>query len=290
VIRAFLIIIFWAFLWVGCYVNSKEPKIKEEPLTIVLMSEQKQQEMHHFGASDCWSIQFVGKNWPEAKRNQIADLLFSTELKTDGSPVGIGLSCWRFNIGAGSAEQGTLSGIEDEWRRAPGFLENDGSFNWDNQGGQRWFLRAAKQRGVKDFIGFVNSPPVQMTNNGKAFSSGGSSANIDENKYVDYANFITEVISNIKMLDDIDFSYISPFNESQWDWSDGGQEGSPWLNSEMSDFVEVLSATFEGRGIQTHIDISESGQLNYLYENGDRTGRGDQVNAFFNSNSPNFIG
>ncbi len=42
----------------------------------------------------------------------------------------------------------------------------------------RWFLRAAKARGVNQFIGFVNSPPVYLTKNGKAYSSNSQSLNL----------------------------------------------------------------------------------------------------------------
>jgi hypothetical protein len=71
-----------------------------------------------------------------------------------GQPKGIGLSLWRFNIGAGTAEQGAASGIKDEWRRAESFLNNDGTYNWDKQAGQVWFLKAAKERGVNEFLAF----------------------------------------------------------------------------------------------------------------------------------------
>src|SRR4051794_4025905 len=68
------------------------------------------QTIENFGASDAWGCQFVGE-WPLEKKQQIADLLFSTS-------KGIGLSIWRMNLGAGSAEQGDSSGIKDKWRRA----------------------------------------------------------------------------------------------------------------------------------------------------------------------------
>ena len=42
------------------------------------------QTIHSFGASDCWRVQYIGKNWPIEKRNQIADLLFSSELDSWG--------------------------------------------------------------------------------------------------------------------------------------------------------------------------------------------------------------
>src|SRR5690554_5443769 len=83
------------------------------------------QVIHNFGASDAWSCQYAGL-WPDDQKNHIADLLFSMESDETGSPLGIGLSCWRFNIGAGSALQGDESGIDDRWRRAESFLQPDG--------------------------------------------------------------------------------------------------------------------------------------------------------------------
>mgnify|MGYP004422595831 CR=1 FL=1 len=62
------------------------------------------QTMDYFGASDAWSMQFIGL-WPQEKQNQIADWLFSMENDENGKPKGIGLSLWRFNVGAGSTEQ-----------------------------------------------------------------------------------------------------------------------------------------------------------------------------------------
>ena len=64
--------------------------------------------MHSFGASDCWSMAMVGKYYPESKKRQIAEWLFSLETDRQGNPKGIGLSLWLFNIGAGSYEQAEI--------------------------------------------------------------------------------------------------------------------------------------------------------------------------------------
>ena len=92
------------------------------------------QEVEGFGASDAWSMQFVG-NWPDQKRKRIADLLFSMDEDDLGNPIGIGLNTWRFNVGAGSIYQGGSCNINDKWRRTEGFLQNDGSYDWDQQSG-----------------------------------------------------------------------------------------------------------------------------------------------------------
>ena len=48
-------------------------------------------------------------------KTKVADWLFSTENHENGQPKGIGLSLWRFNVGAGSAEQGEASQIASPW-------------------------------------------------------------------------------------------------------------------------------------------------------------------------------
>jgi hypothetical protein len=114
------------------------------------------QTMHSFGASDCWSMAMIGKYYPESKKKQIAEWLFSQESDPKGNPKGIGLSMWRFNIGAGSTEQGKESKISNEWRRAESFLTDTG-YDWGKQQGQQYFLEAAKRYQVPYTLGFFNS-------------------------------------------------------------------------------------------------------------------------------------
>jgi O-glycosyl hydrolase len=246
------------------------------------------QTISNFAASDAWSCQFVG-NWPDEKRNKIADLLFSMDNGIDGSPKGVGLSLWRFNFGAGSAQQGGESGIKDEWRRAESFTNNDGSYNWQNQAGQVWFLKAAKQRGVKQFLGFFNSPPVQFTLNGKAFATGGK-VNIGPDKYDAFAMYIYDVVNGVQKVSKVKFDYISPINEPQWDWSDGGQEGNPYINTQVASVVRSINKEFVANKLDSKILIGEAGSINYLFTPGDKAGKGNQVSDFFRPGSPNYIG
>ena len=129
------------------------------------------QTMEHFGASDAWSMHILGL-WPQEKQNQIADWLFSTENDANGKPKGIGLSLWRFNVGAGSTEQGEASQIGSSWMRTECFLQADGTYDWNKQQGQRNFLKLAKERGVTKFLAFLKSPPVYYTQNGLATNTG----------------------------------------------------------------------------------------------------------------------
>lgn len=260
----------------------------EATVTVTINPAKTYQTIEHFGASDAWSCQFVG-NWPDVKRNGIADLLFSSDISSDGQPKGIGLSMWRFNIGAGTAEQGDASGIRDEWRRAESFLNSDGTYNWEKQAGQVWFLKAAKERGVNEFLAFPNSPPVYFTNNKKGFATNGA-PNLTADNFGKFASFITDVVSGVKQKTGITFNYISPVNEPQWDWSDGGQEGTPFYNNEIANIARVLSTSLINSKLPTKINIAEAGQIDYLYSEYNKQGRGNQIHSFFNKASTDYIG
>ncbi len=262
----------------------------EETVELHLNPEETFQKIDNFGASDAWSVQFVGKNWPIHKREQIADLLFSTQMDQEGNPKGIGLSLWRLNLGAGSAEQGKSSGIRDEWRRAESFLTENGAYDWTKQSGQVWFAKAAKERGVEQLLLFSNSPPVEFTNNGKAYTSNKKESNLPVTNTQAFAKYLADVTEGFDTMG-LEVDYISPVNEPQWDWADGGQEGTPFWNDQIKDLVVALNQELKSRKLQhTLIDIPETAQLNYLFENGNKAGRADVIQTFFDENSSEYVG
>jgi O-glycosyl hydrolase len=288
----FLLLIIFLFI-IGCQSDVKEADVPVvstgRDLKINLNA--NLQTMEGFGASDGWQCQFIGKNWPLAKRNQMADLLFSKELDINGNPKGIGLSLWRFNLGAGSAEQGENSFINDEWRRSECFLNADGTYNWNKQEGQRWFMKAAKARGVEKMLAFTGSPPVYFTQNGKAFSDSGSYLNLNADRYDDLADFWVTCIENIKAKDGVDIDYISPINEPQYDWNpaaDGwaGQEGTAARNYEIYTLVSNISQKLKEKGSKSQIVLGEAAAYDCLYkEMSGQSGRSNQIDYFFGVNS-----
>ena len=72
---------------------------------ISINPETQYQTIEFFGAADAWSGHFVGEYWSDIAKRDIADLLFSEEVDAAGNPVGIGLTMWRVNLGAGTLEQ-----------------------------------------------------------------------------------------------------------------------------------------------------------------------------------------
>lgn len=249
---------------------------------------QPKQVIDHFGASDAWTCQFAGL-WPDAQRNEMADLLFSMDTSATGQPKGIALSLWRFNLGAGSAEQGDASGIRDEWHRTESFLQKDGTYDWSKQAGQLWFLQAAKARKVPQFLAFINSPNVQFTANGKAGAEKGQ-CNILPAQYDASAKNIATSLAGVQKKLGITFSYFSPVNEPQWDWSDPKQEGCPYTNAQVFGVTKAVSKALLAQKLPAKILLTECAKMNYLYALDDKPEKGKQVQAFFGKAAPYYTG
>ena len=249
-----------------------------------IIPEQPQQTMDHFSASDAWSMHIIGK-WPQEKQDQVADWLFSADNDTNGKPKGIGLSLWRFNVGAGSTEQGEASQIGSPWMRTECFLQPDGSYDWDKQQGQRNFLRLAKERGVNKFLAFLNSPPVYFTQNGLATNTGrDGTLNLKAEHYEDFARFLANVIKGVEKKDGIKFDYLSPFNEpdGHWNWIGPKQEGTPATKKEIARAARLISKEFVKEGIDTEITICEASDYRCMFSTHmTNHERGYEIQSFF---------
>jgi O-glycosyl hydrolase len=255
-------------------------------ITITVDAKHTAQTMANIGASGCWFSEGIGKYWPLAKREKMAELLFSKQTLADGTPKGIGLSAWRFNIGGGTAEQGDKSGIVDFRKRVECFLNPDGTYDWSKQAGYQWFLQKAKDYGVENLIAFSNIPPVQFTQNGLGYKTDKDyKANLKADKYDAYADFLTEVVKHFDKQG-LHFNYLSPVNEPQWDWSNkpgqASQEGSPWSNAEIYKVINSVDASLSKKKLSTKILTTEAGQLNFLYSGNNHAS--NQIQEFYADN------
>lgn len=251
----------------------------------------KHQVIEGFGASDAWSVDFVGKYWTESQKEAIAKLLFSQNFDKNGKAEGAGLSRWRFNIGAGSAEQGDSSNINDESRRSECFLKEDSTYDWNKQAGQQWFLSKAKEYGVEKLIAFTNSPPVYFTKNGRANSDNTDqygNSNLKDEHYIDFANFLATVLHHFD-TSGTPFDIISPVNEPQYKWADG-QEGCPYKNMEIKKLTDSLNKALVAKGVDTKILIGEAGSYKYLYQHSGDQDKSNQIWKFFSPDRPEYIG
>jgi len=214
------------------------------------------QEIDGFGASDCWSFQKIGE-WPEDAKNEVADLLFSTE-------SGIGLSQWRFNIGGGINRET----INNTWRTVETFEIGEGEYDWSRQAEERWFLDAAKARGVDQFIAFVNSPPARMTRNGLTNCTNGSgTTNLKTGWENQFARYLKDILVQFRDVWDLEFDYISPVNEPQWEWNNGSdQEGNRASNDDIRRITTALYDSLQAANVNSTISLVESGDLRSWYQ------------------------
>ncbi len=261
---------------------------QDPPVRLSLQPDKKFQIIENFGGSGCWFSEGIGKSWPQARKDSIAALLFSRKQGPDGQPEGIGLSAWRFNIGGGTEEQGEQSGIKTSVKRVECFMDSLGNYDWAKQEGYQWFLRKAKSYGINQLIAFSNTPPVHFTKNGLGFKTEKDYiTNLRDDKYVAYADFLGKVAEHFDN-EGLPFTYISPVNEPQWDWSNKfgemNQEGSPWHNKDIFRIAAKLDSIITKRKIKTKIILPEAATLKYLYGEGGHAGK--QIQQFFGSASP----
>ncbi|MFC2127126.1 glycoside hydrolase [Bacteroidota bacterium] len=256
--------------------------LKAQALEVVINKDTMFQSIDGFGASDAWRCEYVGKNWPENKKEQIAELLFSKELDENGNPKGIGLSLWRFYIGAGTAEQKKDSGIKNEWRRVESFIDANGNYDWQKQLGQQWFLKKARDYKVDKFLAFSISAPVQWTKNGKGYNGNNNDGeiNLKPENFKDYSQFMIEFLNHFKKQG-ILFDYLSPINEPQWDWEKASQEGTPATNENVLKIVDILNSGIDKNDLSTEIVVAEAADLRWLYSNFGKPERGNQIDYFF---------
>ncbi|MCU4677394.1 PA14 domain-containing protein [Catenovulum sp. 2E275] len=202
------------------------------------------QTIDGFGASDAWTFDPMIRKWVSEGKEQAIEDLANTLFSTD---VGIGLSAWRFNIGAGSAEQGSASGIQLDdlgrpYRRAELLQPAAGAaIDTSKQTGQIRFMQEAAERGVTDLIAFVNSPPVWATKNGLAHpDSSVGSTNLKDDMVDEFATFMVDVLKYLRNDQGIPINYISPINEPTWDWQGNSQEGNRYNNQELKAVYNTL--------------------------------------------------
>lgn len=261
--------------------------------TVTINPKTTYQTMRSFGASDCWTADYVGRYFNDTEKQKAAKWLFSSDVDANGNPEGIALSEWRVNLGAGSSTQGSTSNIDDKTRRADCYLDSDGkTYNWNHAAGQQWFMQQAKSYGVPNFLFFSNSPLIYYTSNGLANNKNGQSgSNLKADCYTSFADYLAECVGHFT-TEGYNVSIIDPVNEPAFDWRDG-QEGTPWQNSEIARLVRELDKSLTSRNLNAKILIPEASSWDRLYQQcSDYNGRAsNQIEAFWNpANTDTYVG
>ena len=234
-----------------------------DPIRITLRPAETHQVIDSFGASGAWWADPIGEAWSEPAKEHLAELLFSPT-------KGIGLSAWRFNIGAGSAWSGDR--VWDKWRAPECFKKTaDAPYDWSRHAGQQWFLRAAVRHGVPTRVAFCCSPPNWLTKNGRGQCDPNvGSTNLKTGNEAAFARFLGDVLDHFAQQG-LAFTDISPLNEPQWEWNEG-QEGCRYNNDDMIRLIRALGAEVKARGLDCAVDVLDAGEWVFLLDDQDWRG------------------
>ncbi|MBQ8555047.1 MAG: xylanase [Clostridia bacterium] len=217
------------------------------------------QTIESFGTSGAWWSQYAGL-WDQSyqgtlrtNRQRIATLLYDPT-------YGIGLTNYRYNLGAGSADSGN-GDYTDVNRRAQSFEVAPGEYDWTKDEGAMWFAQEVTRLGCEEVVLFFNSPLERLTKNGWAhLTPGGEKSNIDPENYDEWAVYACDVAEHFIELG-IPVKFISPINEPQWDWT-GSQEGCHYEPTEIAAVYVAFLEEMQKRPALAGVELSgpESGE------------------------------
>lgn len=219
------------------------------------------QTMDGFGTSSAWWAQTIEES---SLADQIAEDLYNKD-------TGLGLSVFRYNIGAGEKDNPD-SKIAVENRKTESF------YVWDNDTGTYRFdftrdlnarrvLDAAVKNGATKIVLFCNSPHFSMTKNGLA--SGNlteQTCNLPVENYGDFVNYVLTIADHFVSLGYPVYA-VSPINEPQWDWGTGwiSQEGCHYSPEEAIRLLEAFAKEMMQRNSPYKLSGPESGQMNEAF-------------------------
>jgi O-glycosyl hydrolase len=207
---------------------------------------QRYQTTEGWGTSLCWFGNVLG-GWSEAKRNEIANLLFDPD-------TGLALNVVRYNIGGGEAPSHTHMGVGKEM---PGFKPTEtGAYDWNADQNQRRLLDLAIARIPPSRLileAFSNSPPYWMTTSGCASGASGGASNLKSDYYDDFADYLGEVVLHFRDAFGVTFRTLEPLNEPIADWwqVNGAQEGCHFDRAQQATLLRQIRATLDQKGLSS---------------------------------------
>lgn len=240
---------------------------------LVLNPAKTYQKFENFGVSGAWWAQVVG-GWAEIdedsgmpKRERVSQLLFDKE-------KGIGVRCYRYNLGGGSAQSGK-GNIGEVSRRAESFDTDDG-YDWSRDENAVWMLNQAIKDGADEIIFFVNSPPERWTKNGKAHLDKAFRTNLAPENYRNFANYCLDCVEHFRAAG-VPVKYLSPVNEPVWKWT-GGQEGCHYKPSQVRKLMRVFVDEMNKRPALADLKLSgaENGDIRWFNKSYCRVMLGDK--------------
>ena len=199
-----------------------------------------------WGTSLCWWANVCGGY---ANRTNYAALAFTT----------LKLNIVRYNIGGG--ENPNIPNTLQYRAKIPGYEPTNGVWNWNADTNQRWILKQAVALGANHVEAFANSPPWWMTISGSVTGAmtNGHNDNLQMAYETNFASYLATVVSNLTVLDGINFELVTPMNEPEGPWGyGGGQEGCHMDSGQQARMVNDVSVALAAQKLATGIDAPET--------------------------------
>ena len=240
-------------------------KSKTDDVTLTIDADEKGETLDGFGASACWWSQIAGKS---ENMEEIAKLLYSKE--------GLGLNIYRYNIGAGSADNPN-SNITDPWRKTESFYvlnEETGEYEYDftQDADAQAFLDLCLSYGCIDTVVlFANSPHYTMTLNGQEYGNENWwVSNLPQENYEAYAEYLI-TIAEYFINKGVPVKYISPINEPNWSWGvesvNQSQEGCFYNSEDIYGVFRACVKEIKERNLDIKLAGPEAAEIGHrLYE------------------------
>jgi glucuronoarabinoxylan endo-1,4-beta-xylanase len=210
---------------------STNPPITEfptEPISTVLSYasvsfDKEMQEIQGFGASGAFGTAKSIRNLPDAKREELLELLFDKD-------KGIGLTVIRNML-------------------TPSIGQTDGVLDMSVDSDQGWLMQEGRKLGVQNIMTTCWTPPAWMKTNNSTI--GGSLA---KEHYGDFAKYLADYIEAYKEQG-TDIDIISPCNEPDFEPT---YDGCLWDSEDIADFVKnYLRPELDKRSLGTKILAAE---------------------------------
>ncbi|WP_411168914.1 glycoside hydrolase [Clostridium sp. MB05] len=214
------------------------------------------QTMEGWGTALAWWADIVG-GWSQPNKDAIMDTLYDAN-------KGLGFNIARYNIGGGENpnHQHMRAGGE-----VPGFQPENGVWDWNADDRQKNILLEANKRGANILEAFSNSPPYWMTKSGCTSGKGLAPIfgvnNLQDSKYTDFADYLTEVVKYFRDYDGINFTTLSPINEPNspaWCYN-GAQEGCHWDRSNQNTIMKEVGKKIEEKNLDTILSGPEENTI-----------------------------
>ncbi|RPI00609.1 MAG: T9SS C-terminal target domain-containing protein, partial [Calditrichaeota bacterium] len=94
------------------------------------------------------------------------------------------------------------------------------------------------------------------------------STNLKSGYETQFARYLVDILKFFRDSEHLDFDYISPVNEPQWEWNNGcNQEGNRAANADIIAVVKALYDELQQQQVATKISLAESGDIPSWHRN-----------------------